>query len=84
MEQRSDRQRSFRLAGPFSATGGFARNYTRWIELVKRLPVYGKRVHDARFVAVLQTYRIDRLITFNIPDFAVFSFLSVIEPASLI
>jgi predicted nucleic acid-binding protein len=28
--------------------------FTRWLELVKRLPVHGKRVHDARLVAVLQ------------------------------
>ena len=29
--------------------------FARWLELVKRLPVQGKRVHDARLVAALQT-----------------------------
>jgi hypothetical protein len=51
---------------------------------VKRLPVYGKRVHDTRFVAVLQTYGIEHLITFNLSDYAAFSFLSLIDPASLV
>ena len=58
--------------------------FTRWLELVKRLPVHGKRVHDARFVAVLQAYAVEHLVTFNISDFAVFSFLSLIDPSSLL
>src|SRR5436190_7630615 len=28
--------------------------FTRWLELVKKSPVHGKRVHDARLVAVFQ------------------------------
>ena len=28
--------------------------FNRWLELVHRLPIRGKRVHDARLVAVLQ------------------------------
>jgi len=58
--------------------------FAHWLELVKRLPVYGKRVHDTRFVAVLQTYGIEHLITFNLSDYAAFSFLSLIDPASLV
>src|SRR4051794_30011742 len=27
--------------------------FTRWLELVKQFPIHGKRVHDARLVAVL-------------------------------
>ena len=58
--------------------------FTRWLELVKRLPIHGKRVHDARLVAVLQAYAVEHLVTFNTHDFAVFSFLLLTDPRSLI
>jgi predicted nucleic acid-binding protein len=59
--------------------------FARWLELVKQLPVHGKRVHDARLVAVLQAHAVGYLITFNVSDFATFSsFVSLIEPRSLV
>jgi hypothetical protein len=39
--------------------------FTRWLELVKQLPVHGKRVHDVRFVPVLQAHAVEHLLTFN-------------------
>jgi predicted nucleic acid-binding protein len=58
--------------------------FTRWLELVKRRPVHGKRVHDARLVAVLQANAIGHLITFNMSDFAAFSLMiSLVDPHSL-
>ena len=58
--------------------------FMRWLELVKRLPVHGKRVHDARLVAVLPAHAVEHLVTFNTSDFAVFSFLSLTDPDSLL
>ena len=58
--------------------------FVRWLGLVKQLPVHGKRVHDARLVAVLQAHAVDHLITFNTSDFAVSSFLSLTDPHSLL
>jgi predicted nucleic acid-binding protein len=58
--------------------------FTRWLELVQRFPIQGKRVHDARLVAVLQAHRVEHLITFNSPDFAAFSFLSLVDPHQLV
>jgi predicted nucleic acid-binding protein len=58
--------------------------FARWLELVEQLPIHGKRVHDARLVAVLQAHAIDHLITFNLADFAAFSSLvSLLDPYSL-
>ena len=54
--------------------------FTRWLELVKQLPIHGKRVHDARLVAVLQTHAIEHLITFNASDFTAFPSLSLVDP----
>jgi len=59
--------------------------FTRWLELVKQLPIHGKRVHDARLVAVLQAHSVEYLITFNTSDFAAFSsVVSLIDPHSLL
>ncbi len=58
--------------------------FTRWLDLVQRFPIQGKRVHDARLVAVLQAHNVEHLITFNSPDFATFSFLSLVDPYQLI
>lgn len=57
--------------------------FVRWMDLVKRLPVHGKRVHDARLVAVLEAHEIEHLITFNTADFKVFSSLLLVDPRSL-
>jgi hypothetical protein len=51
---------------------------------VKQLPVHGKRVHDARIVAVLQARAVEHLLTFNGADFAAFPSLSWIDPRSLV
>jgi predicted nucleic acid-binding protein len=58
--------------------------FPRWLELVTQLPIHGKRVHDARLVAVLEAHAIDHLITFNTIDFTVFPSLSLIDPRLLI
>ena len=58
--------------------------FSRWLELVEALPVSGKRVHDARLVAVLQAYEVENLITFNTSDFSGFPALAVIDPRSLV
>ncbi len=58
--------------------------FVRWLDLVQRFPVHGKRVHDARLVAVLQAHTVEHLITFNTSDFGAFSFLSLIDPHQVI
>ena len=58
--------------------------FIRWLDLVQRFPVHGKRVHDARLVAVLQAHAIEHLITFNTSDFGAFSSFSLIDPHQII
>ncbi len=56
------------------------RVFERWIDLVDRYPISGKRVHDARLVAVMLANGIDRLLTFNTEDFATFSEITAVRP----
>jgi predicted nucleic acid-binding protein len=42
----------------------------RWLQLVTTTQMSGKRVHDLRLVAVMQTHQVERLLTLNPKDFA--------------
>lgn len=53
-----------------------------WHALVKSLGVKGFKSHDARLAAAMQTYGIQRLLTFNANDFKSFS-ITTINPATL-
>ncbi len=48
-------------------------------DLLRRYPLRGKRIHNANLVAVMLTYGISRLATYNRDDFAVFKEI-VLEP----
>jgi predicted nucleic acid-binding protein len=52
----------------------------RWLGLLRRHPVTGGDVFDLQLVATMQANGLQRIYTFNIDDFAVFSELSVVTP----
>jgi predicted nucleic acid-binding protein len=54
----------------------------RWHALVKSLGIKGLKAYDARLVAAMQLFGIQRLPTFNVKDFKDFS-VTVIDPVSL-
>lgn len=53
--------------------------FRNWLNLVKEHRISGKRVHDARIAAAVQTLRIDWLVTFNEADFRGWN-IEVISP----
>ena len=53
-----------------------------WHALVKTFGIKGFKSHDARLVAAMQTYGIQRLLTFNANDFKAFP-ISIIDPVSV-
>jgi hypothetical protein len=55
---------------------------TNILGMVRGLGITGIRSHDARLVAAMQTYGIERLLTFNAEHFRRFS-IAVVDPASL-
>ena len=46
--------------------------------------VSGKKIYDARLVAVMKSHGIDRIVTFNTKDFARYPGITAIHPASLV
>jgi predicted nucleic acid-binding protein len=51
--------------------------FDEWLRLVNKYRVIGKRVHDTRLVAILNTHQVARLLTFNTDDFNVFGAIAV-------
>jgi len=61
--------------------------YPAWKSLVGALGVVGKRVHDARLVAVCHVHGVTYLLTFNVAHFVSMAAfgpgISVVDPASV-
>ena len=58
--------------------------FTHWRDLVTTHRVIGRRVHDARLVAVMLAHQITHLLTFNRDDFRQFGEIVVVEPAEVV
>jgi len=56
---------------------------TEWEVLVGAHSCHGRVSYDARLVAAMRTHGITQLLTFNGPDFARFSGLTILDPATL-
>ena len=58
--------------------------FVHWLDLVSTHRVIGRRVHDARLVAVMLVHGISHLLTFNRDDFRQFSEIVIVEPAQVV
>ena len=56
--------------------------YDAWEHLVDQYQVIGLAVFDARLVAAVQIHRLDRILTFNITDFARYG-VNVLDPTAV-
>jgi predicted nucleic acid-binding protein len=78
------RQEVDRLQGQFPLLDDSADVFTQWLQLVSAAQVIGRRVHDARLVAVMITHSVTHLLTFNRDDFRQFSMITVVTPADVL
>jgi predicted nucleic acid-binding protein len=53
---------------------------SEWERLVAQYRVSGKKVHDARLVAMMNIHRVSHILTFNIADFSRYPGLKAINP----
>ena len=58
--------------------------FQRWLDLVVQHKVCGKSIHDARIAAIALEHKTERLLTFNVQDFARFSGLTALSPAAVV
>jgi predicted nucleic acid-binding protein len=57
--------------------------YTEWKRLVLAHQVSGLKVHDARLVAAMIVHGVDRILTFDVQDFARYHEVRAMHPESL-
>lgn len=72
-----------RLERYFQVLSENAASYTTWKTLVINNRINGVQVHDARLVAVMKTYVIPQILTFNVADFARFSDVEAVHPEKI-
>ncbi|MCK6624574.1 MAG: PIN domain-containing protein [Anaerolineae bacterium] len=58
--------------------------FVNWLQLVSQNGVQGKKVHDARLVAVMQSYAISQLLTFNGDDFRRYAAITAVHPNEVV
>jgi len=57
--------------------------FDHWLNLVTTYQLQGKRVHDARLVAVMLAHGVTHLLTFNPKDFNCIHEIDVIQPQAI-
>ena len=57
--------------------------FPHWLNLVTTYQLQGKRVHDARLVAVMLVYNLTHLLTFNPDDFRSINEIVVVHPQAI-
>jgi predicted nucleic acid-binding protein len=57
--------------------------FPHWFQIVKTRQVTGKRVHDARLVAVMRAHGVTHLLTFNGDDFKGHPDITIVHPSEV-
>lgn len=58
--------------------------FTRWLELVTKYKIKGKRTHDIRLVAVMKSHSIEYLLTLNPKDFSRIEGINIKHPNDIL
>ena len=69
-----------RIEGFFEILSENAASYATLKALLTAKRVSGAQVHDARLVAVMKTYDVPQIVTFNVTDFARFTEIEAVHP----
>jgi len=58
--------------------------FSYWFQMVHQYQIQGKRAHDIRILAVMKTYGITHLLTFNPKDFVDTNESTVVHPQQIV
>jgi predicted nucleic acid-binding protein len=72
-----------RLLNEFSLLDETPVIFAHWLHLVTTLNVLGKKVHDARLIAVMQAHGVTHLLTFNREDFVRYAGITLVHPGEV-
>lgn len=55
----------------------------KWLHLVSTIPIVSLHVHDARLVAIMQTYGVSHILTFDKDHFKKYPGISAVHPSEV-
>jgi len=58
--------------------------FNRWFKLVSSREIKGRKAHDVRLVALMQSKRITHLLTFNVEDFRGYTSIAPVHPDEIV
>lgn len=68
----------------FSFLEETAEIFPRWIDLIDRFKITGRRIFDLRLLAVMQVYKTSHLLTFDVDDFPGLPGITVVHPSQIV
>jgi predicted nucleic acid-binding protein len=54
--------------------------FAHWLQIVRSHEVKGRKVHDARLLAIMRAHRVTHLLTFNVDDFKDHPDMTIVHP----
>jgi predicted nucleic acid-binding protein len=72
------------ICNTFELLGDNEYIFPRWLSLVSKYGRQGKQVHDARLVAVMLTYGVSNILTYNFADFKGYKEITAVSPADIV
>ncbi len=68
----------------FSFLEETAEVFPRWIDLIDKFKVTGRRIFDLRLLAIMQVYKTSHLLTFDVDDFPTLPGITVAHPSQIV
>lgn len=68
----------------FSFLEETAEIFPRWIDLIDKFKVTGRRIFDLRILAVMQVYKTSHLLTFDVDDFPALPGITIVHPSQIV
>ncbi|MFP4132561.1 MAG: type II toxin-antitoxin system VapC family toxin [Halothece sp.] len=68
----------------FSLLSETSNTFSDWFQMVTKYEIKGKRTHDIKILAVMKSYGISHILTFNPNDFIAVNEFTIVHPQAII
>lgn len=72
-----------RFLSQFDLLSETSNTFSHWFEMVTKYHIQGKRTHDIKILAVMKSYRISHILTFNPNDFIASNEFTIVHPQAI-
>ncbi len=72
------------IRGRFAVLQEDATTLERWLEIVTRMSIVGKRAHDVRIAALMASNGVEEILTLNVADFVGVPGIVAVHPSVIV